>query len=352
LGSTGSIGVNCIKIALANHLDIDVLVAGSNIVLLNQQIAATNPRVVVIANKQDIHKVNHTNTLHGTKAILEVIETSSSVLVVNALVGFIGLAPTLKAISCGKTVALANKESLVTAGQFIDTSKIIAIDSEHFSLQYILDKTKKLDRLTITASGGSFRDLPLNRFKDISVADALKHPNWSMGNKITIDSATMANKLLEVVEAYWLFDTKNIHAIIEPKSIVHAFVSYSDGSTVAHMANPSMQMPISYALTGDCSSDIIKPISLVHLASLEFREIDEVRYPIFALKDDMLRNPSLAVVLNTANEIAVAKFLNQDISFVDISSFVLNCVDKYHDIKINSIDDIYNIDKQIRQIEK
>lgn len=215
-----------------------------------------------------------------------------------------------------------------------------------------MDKTKKLDKLTITASGGSFRDLPLHKFKDISVADALNHPNWSMGNKITIDSATMANKLLEVVEAYWLFGTKKIDAIIEPKSIVHAFVSYKDGSTVAHMANPSMLLPISYALTGSCSSKTMKPISLATLGSLEFRKIDKIRYPIFSLKRDILRNLPLAVVVNTANELAVFKFLNKDISFVDISRFVLDKVDKYHDIKINSIDDIYEADKQIRQIEK
>jgi len=351
LGCTGSIGVNCINVAFSHKLHIDLLVAGENIQLLNRQLTITNPKSVVIAHKRDIHKVNHPNVKSGATAILEGIKNSSSDLVVNALTGFIGLAPTLMAISCGKKVALANKESLVTAGQFIDMSKIIPIDSEHFSLQYILDKTKSLDRLTITASGGSFRDLSLDKFKDITIKDALNHPNWSMGDKITIDSATMANKLLEVVEAYWLFGSKNIDAIIEPKSIIHAFVSYQDGSTVAHMANPSMVLPISYALTGSCSADMMRPLSLSDIGSLEFRQIDNLRYPIFSLKDDILNNPSLAVVLNTANEIAVARFLGGAISFVDISRFVLDIVDKYHSPKINTIDDIYATDRQIRQIE-
>ncbi len=352
LGCTGSIGANCIKVALSHKLHIDLLVAGENIQLLNRQLTITNPKSVVIAHKRDIHKVNHPNVHFGKQAMLDAIENSSSKLVVNALTGFIGLAPTLTAISCGKKVALANKESLVTAGQFIDISKIIPIDSEHFSLQYILDKTKNLDRLTITASGGSFRDLSLDKFKDITIKDALNHPNWSMGEKITIDSATMANKLLEIVEAYWLFGSKNIDAIIEPKSIIHAFVSYKDGSTVAHMANPSMILPISYALTGSCSTDMMRSISLSDIGSLEFRQIDNLRYPIFSLKDDMLDNPSLAVVLNTANEIAVTRFLGGGISFVDISRFVLDMVNKYHSPKINTIDDIYAIDRQIRQTEK
>jgi len=352
LGCTGSIGVSCIEVAVQNKLNIDVLVAGKNIELLNKQITTTKPKIVVVAHKQDVHKVNHDRVRYGEKAILDAIEESKSKIVVNALVGFLGLRPTLKAISCGKIVALANKESLVAAGKFIDKSKIIPIDSEHFSLQYILDKNKNINKLTITASGGSFRFTPLEKLKSVSIKEALNHPNWSMGDKITIDSATMANKLLEIVEAYWLFSTKNIDAIIEPKSIVHALIEYKDGSLVAHMANPSMKLPISYALGLNCKSNIVKPISLIGLGSLQFKEIDINRYPIFSLKDTILDNPSLAVVLNTANEIEVTKFLNNKISFVDIATNVIKCVNRYHNIKISSIDDIYAIDKQIRENQK
>ena len=347
LGSTGSIGVNTLNVARKFNLNVEVLVAGSNIELLNQQIEEFNPVKVVIGNKENLHKVNHDNVSFGEESILEVIETSTSKTVVNALVGFLGLKPTLKAIECGKKIALANKESLVVAGQFIDKSKLIPIDSEHFGLWYLI-QDKKIDSMTVTASGGSFRDYPLESLKDVSIKEALNHPNWSMGNKITIDSATMTNKLFELLEAKWLFDTTKLDAIIETKSLIHALVNFSDGSTTAHIANANMQLPIAYALRHKVDENILKHIDLVEVGSLEFKKIETDRYPIWQIKDEILKNPDLGVVLNAANEIAVAKFLNNEIGFLDVSKITLDAVNKFNHVSINSLDDIFDMDKEVR----
>ena len=348
LGCTGSIGVNTLVIAKKFSLDIEVLVAGKNIKLLNEQLEDFKPKLVVIASKDDIHKVNHSNVKYGENEIIRAIQESSSKLVVNALVGFYGLKPTLEAIKCGKKVALANKESLVVAGKFIDTSYINAIDSEHFGLWYLIDNSKKIDSLVVTASGGSFRDIPLEQLKDVSIKEALNHPNWSMGNKITIDSATMTNKLFELIEARWLFNTRKCDAIIETKSIIHAMVNFTDGSTTAHLANSNMQLPISYAILPKVEQNILKPVDLLTIQNLEFKKIETSRYAIWELKDDLLNNDNLAVVLNASNEIAVQKFLDGQIGFLDIANISKNAINKYHNVKINSIEDIFEINKEVR----
>lgn len=347
LGSTGSIGVNTLKIARKYQLSVEVLVAGKNIELLNSQIKEHNPKKVIIASKDDLHKVNHRNVSFGEDAILDAIENSSSNIVVNALVGFLGLKPTLKAIDCGKKLCLANKESLVVAGKFIDKTNLRAIDSEHFALWY-LQQNKKIDSMLITASGGSFRDTPLEALKNVSVREALNHPNWKMGNKITIDSATMTNKMFELLEAFWLFGTKKLDAIIEPKSLVHAFVNFTDGSTTAHIANASMQLPIAYALLDKIEDEILKPVDLLEISSLEFKKIESSRYPIWDLKNEILDNPDLGVILNAANEVGVEKFLNGKIGFLDISKISLEAISKFHNTKASNIDDIFQIDKEVR----
>ncbi len=347
LGSTGSIGVNTLTIAKKFNLNVEVLVAGTNIKLLNKQIKEFSPKKVVIANVHDIKKVNHNNVSSGNEAILEAIENSSAKIVVNALVGFLGLNPTLKAIKCGKKVALANKESLVVAGKFIDQSNLAVIDSEHFGLWYLL-QNKKIDSMIITASGGAFRDYPLEKLKNVSVKEALNHPNWSMGNKITIDSATMTNKMFELLEAKWLFNTTKLDAIVETKSLIHALINFKDGSTTAHIANASMQLPIAYAILGKVEEEILKPINLVDVTSLEFRKIQEDKYPIWKIKDEILQNPDLGVVLNAANEVAVVKFLNNKIGFLDISKITLNAINKFNKPKISNLDDIFSLDKEVR----
>lgn len=347
LGSTGSIGVNTLEVAKKYDLDVEVLVAGNNIELLNQQIKEHNPKRVIIASKDDLHKVNHQNVSFGEDAILNAIKESSSNIVVNALVGFLGLKPTLKAIECKKKLCLANKESLVVAGKFIDKTNLRAIDSEHFGLWYLLND-KKISSLTITASGGSFRDYPLEALKKVSIKEALNHPNWKMGNKITIDSATMTNKMFEILEAFWLFDTKNIDAIIEPKSIIHALINFKDGSSTAHIAGVSMQLPIAYAIMDKVEDEILKPVDLLEIGSLEFKKIDKNRYAIWDLKDEILKNPDLGIILNASNEVAVSKFLSGKIGFLDISKINLDAINRFHNLKASNIDDIFLIDKEVR----
>ena len=348
LGSTGSIGVNTLNIARKFNLNVEVLVAGRNIKLLNEQIKEFKPKKVVIDRVEDISLVLHDNVSFGEDAILESIENSNSKTVVNALVGFLGLKPTLKAIECGKKIALANKESLVVAGKFIDQKNLSPIDSEHFGLWYLL-QNKKINSMIITASGGSFRDYPLEKLSNVSIKEALAHPNWSMGNKITIDSATMTNKMFELVEAAWLFDVRKLDAIIETKSLIHAFINFSDGSTTAHIANASMQLPIAYAILGSCDEEILKPVDLVEVANLEFRKIETSRYPIWEIKDEILNNLDLGVVLNAANEVAVSKFLNSKIGFLDISKITMDAINKFNNVKASSIDEIFQIDKEVRK---
>lgn len=347
LGSTGSIGVNTLCIASKFNLSVETLVAGNNTTLLNEQIERFNPRYVVVGSKELVEKVNHPNCLYGKEGIVEALHMSNSSLVVNALVGYLGLEPTLEAIKLGKKVALANKESLVVAGQFVDKNFLTPIDSEHFGLWYLL-QDKHIKSLNITASGGAFRDTPPQEIASKKLHDALQHPNWSMGEKITIDSATMVNKLFEILEAYWLFDTKNIDAFIETQSIIHALIHFSDGSTTAHIAHANMQLPIAYALLGRIDEPILKPVDLPQIGSLEFRTIDTQRYPIWQIKDFMLDNPHLGVVINAANEVAIEKFKTEKIAFGDIAKHILQTLKRYEKSSITSLEDIYAIDTEIR----
>ncbi len=347
LGSTGSIGVNTLIVAKKFGIKIEVLVAGKNIELLNKQILEHSPQVVVVAQKQDVLKVNHNNVYFGEESILKVIEDSSSSLVVNALVGFLGLAPTLHAIKSGKKVALANKESLVACGAFIDISKIQPIDSEHFGLWYLM-QDKPVSKMIITASGGAFRDWDLAKLQNATLADTQKHPNWSMGQKITIDSATMVNKIFELLEARWLFGEGEYDAIIETKSLIHALIDFKDGSTTAHFANASMQLPIAYALDEKMNENILNHVDLLKVENLEFREITTDRYPIWEIKKELLKNPALGVVVNASNEVAIEKFINKEIGFMDISKTILRAFEEFRDIP-KSVDDVFEIDREIRE---
>jgi len=348
LGSTGSIGVNTLNIAREFSLEVETLVAGNNYNLLNKQIKEFKPKNVVVSNKEIAQKIDFKNVKYGESAILDAIEESESEVVVNALVGEVGLKPTLKTNECGKKLALANKESLVIAGKFVDTSKLTPIDSEHFGLWYLLND-RPIKKLNITASGGALRDYPLETLKTAKLDEVLNHPNWSMGMKITIDSATMVNKLFEVIEAKWLFDIDNIDAVIETSSTIHSFIDFVDGSTTAHIAYPDMRLPISFALLGKVEKEIVSHIDFNKLSKLEFREIDTNRYPIWQIKDEFIKNPDLGVVINTTNEIAINKFVNKEISFGQISKMILENVDKYQGIKIDSLDDIWDIQKEIKR---
>lgn len=347
LGSTGSIGVNALLVAKRFGIKVEALVCGTNITLLNKQIQEYNPKVVVVANKEDVSKVAHTKVYFGQEAILRVIEEASSKLVLNALVGFLGLRPTLKAIECDKKVALANKESLVACGSFIDTSKIQPIDSEHFGLWYLLQE-RPVKKMIITASGGAFRDWDIARLHEATLEDTQKHPNWSMGQKITIDSATMVNKMFELLEARWLFGEGEYDAIIETKSLIHAMIDFHDGSTTAHFAKANMQLPIAYALNEQMSESILENVDLLKVGSLEFREIDKERYPIWQIKEDLLKNPQLGMVVNAANEAAIEMFIEKKIGFMDISRKIIDAYGHFSALKPSDVEDVFRIDKDVR----
>ena len=351
LGSTGSIGVNTLIVAKRYNIQIEAMVAGRNIELLNKQIEEYRPKTVVIAHKEDKHKVNHHDVRCGNDAILTLIEESKSTMIVNALVGYTGLAPTLKATNLGKRVALANKESLVVAGAFIDMSLITVIDSEHFGLWYLINE-RPISKLYITASGGAFRDWELEKMKDATFSDALKHPNWSMGNKITIDSATMTNKLFELLEAKWLFNTSNIDAVIEKKSIIHALAEFEDGSTTAHFAGVDMKLPIAFALKGEVVNEVLPPTDLLSIGALEFLPIVSSRYPIWNIKEHILQNPHLGVVVNAANEVAIEKFQQEKCSFFGMSDIILDAYEKFNGVKAKNIDEIIAIDTEVRAYAK
>jgi len=349
LGSTGSIGQNTLDIARRFSLPVKALCAHSNTALLNQQIAEFKPLFVAIGDSSKAKEVNHDRVFAGSEGILEMIEESyaKDEILVNALVGFAGLAPTLKASELGYKIALANKESLVAAGEFLDISKIVPIDSEHFGLWYLLG-SRKPKRLVITASGGAFRDTPLELLREATLDDALNHPNWKMGKKITIDSATMVNKLFEVLEARWLFGCTQIDALIETKSIIHAFVDFADGSTTAHLANTDMRLPIAFALLGEVDEAILANVDLLKVRNLEFREIDTARYPVWSLRGAILEKPSLGVVLNASNEVAVKLFLQGQIAFTQISRCVLRAVERFEHTRAGSIDEVFEIDLSVR----
>lgn len=352
LGSTGSIGVNTLRVAKAFQTPIELLVAGKNIELLNAQIQEFSPSYVVIADKNDAHKLQSkgAKVFYGNEGILEALSLSRSALVLNALVGFVGLEPTMHSISLGKQVALANKESLVTAGWLIDTQKIIPVDSEHFSLWHLLQGNKNFSSLFITASGGAFRDTPLQSIPTQTPKDALKHPNWNMGAKITIDSASMVNKLFEMLEAFWLFGSKKIDAFIERSSLIHALVEFEDGSVSAHLARPDMALAISYALNPTLAqkTSFLPKISASDLANLSLSPIDYKRYPLWELKDALLATPQLGVVLNACNEVAVQRFLKGEFLFGKIAQIIFSSIERFHSTP-STLQEIRTLDEEVRQ---
>jgi len=349
LGSTGSIGTSTLKVADKFSIKVETLVAGTNIELLNKQIEKYKPKYVCVATKEHSLHVKHKSVFYGLSGILEVIELSLSDLVINALVGFTGLAPTIKTLELGKKLALANKESLVAAGHLLDCTKITPIDSEHFGLWYLQNDNKEIEKMTIMASGGAFCDTPLHKLALQTPMQALKHPNWSMGKKITIDSATMTNKLFELLEAKWLFGVDNLDATIETRSIMHAMVDFKDGSSIAHLANADMQLPISYALLGKVDTPIVESIDLCKIGSLEFKEITSDRYPIWEIKDDLLKNPHRGVVVNAANEVAIKKFFNNELNILELADLTKKAYTYFEKINPKNLLEIFEIDKEVRK---
>lgn len=355
LGSTGSIGTNALEVASHFDIPIESLCAGKNITLLNQQIAHYAPKNVCIADKNDAHKLINGNykLFFGSEGILEMIESSHSHLLLNALVGFAGLKPSFKALQCNKKLALANKESLVNAGWLLQNADITPIDSEHFGLWY-LQNNRPITKLYITASGGAFRDYPLDKIALATPQEALKHPNWQMGHKITIDSASMANKLFEILEARWLFDIESIDAFIEPSSSMHALIEFADGSITAHISTPDMKLPIAYAFDKDKAAQMpfIQPLDIQSLC-LALKNIDTLRYPLWNLKDTLLHTPQKGIVLNASNEIAIEAFLAQKIPFGHISALILAMMEYFDSFEFASLCDLESIqsfDNQVRAV--
>ena len=352
LGSSGSIGVNALNICRRFNLEVEALCVNGNIELLNKQIEEFKPRFVAIGDASKKELVNHNRVFVGVEGILEMLELSSSKKVVNALVGFAGLKPTLKVLELNKDLALANKESLVIAGEFINTTKITPIDSEHFGLWYLLDGSKKPNKLIITASGGAFRDWDIKNIKNAKLADALKHPNWAMGQKITIDSASMVNKLFELLEARWLFNTSNLDAVIERSSIVHAMVEFIDGVTTAQLSGTDMKLPIAYAMLDKVTKPILKPLDLLKLNEIKFEKIEQNRYPIWQIKEHLINNPNMGVVLNRANEVAIDGFIQEKYGFFAMVDKILQAYKKFDNIKASNLDDIFKIDKEVEEFCK
>ncbi len=348
LGSTGSIGVNTLEIARRFQIPIEALVVGNNLELLQEQIDEFQPELVAIADPSRIGEIRHPRVYAGKEGILRLLEESSSPKVINALVGYTGLAPTLKALELGRSLALANKESLVVAGAFLDRSRIFPIDSEHFGLWYLLND-RPFSRLVITASGGALRDHSPEAIRNAGYAEALCHPNWSMGDKITIDSASMVNKLFELLEACWLFDTAAVDAVIERRSVVHALVEFADGSTTAHLAGVDMKLPIAYALECPVTEPILEPVNLLGIGPIAFEEIDTERYPLWQLKEELLAHPRLGVVLNAANEAAMEGFRAGRYGFGAMADKILEAWQHFRDQEPQSLGEVMAMDRKVRE---
>jgi len=350
LGSTGSIGTQTLALCAKHGVAVEALSCQSNATLLNEQIAKFHPKFVTFGGDKSAIDMPEKRVFGD---ICEMLSHCESQRVVNALVGFAGLAPSIMTQRLGKTLYLANKESLVVAGRFLRTREIMPIDSEHFGLKFLLagHENSEISRLIITASGGALANMPIRDLPNAAPSDALRHPNWSMGAKITIDSATMANKLFEVLEAFWLYGVRAIDAMIERTSSVHALVEFDDGSVSAHFAVPDMGLPIAHAIlpAGEVGKfgAVIDPINLFK-NEIKFSQIDTQRYPIFALKDDIINNPNLGVIINASNEIFVQKFLNNECKFTDLTPLVMRCIERFESERIESLDDIFDIDARVR----
>lgn len=368
LGSTGSIGTQTLDI-IAEYPDlfsVEVLIAGSNVDLLIQQAIKHKPKYAIIANENLFSQLRDAlaplgiNVAAGKKAICDAMTLDSIDIVVTAAVGYSGLEPTISAIKAGKRIALANKETLVVAGELITSllkdsvSTIIPVDSEHSAIYQCLvgEDPKSIKKLIITASGGPFRNKTLNELEHVTVADALKHPNWSMGAKITIDSATMLNKAFEIIEARWLFgiDADKIEAVVHPQSIIHSMVEFVDNSVKAQLGLPDMHLPIRYAL-GDATRLVTTApaLTLADYATLTFEKPDTAKFPCLNLAYEALSTKgNTACIINAANEIAVAAFLKQQISFLDIYKIIEKSIANIPFIKSPTFEDYVNTNTETR----
>lgn len=373
LGSTGSIGQSTLEVVRnlrRNNIQVDVkfLTTYGNIELLRDQAHEFIPKFVYVSNfEQFVRFLNFTflvdvERLTGKDKLLKLIREVDYDILIVAVVGFNALAPTIEAIKAGKKIALANKETLVVAGKIITElakqykAEIIPIDSEHSAIFQCLigEDRNKISKIILTASGGPFRKKSIDEIKEATIEDALAHPNWNMGNKITIDSATMMNKGLEVIEAKWIFnlDLEQIEVLIHPQSIIHSLVEFVDGSVKAQLGMPDMKIPIQYALTYPerINSDFPR-IDFLKNRKLTFQKPDREKFECLDLAYYSIKEGgTYPVVLNAANEVAVDLFLNGKIKFLDIPKLIRWALEKHRPIMNYEIEHIYEIDKNTREL--
>jgi 1-deoxy-D-xylulose-5-phosphate reductoisomerase len=372
LGSTGSIGVNTLDIVrqFPEKFEVVSLSAGLNIQLLKNQILQFRPKLVSVLNKELSETLQRelsdttVEITHGVEGLIKVATHPEVNQVVSAIVGAVGLIPTLSAVKTGKAIALANKESLVMAGKIImdeakrNGAQILPVDSEHSAIFQALLGHRKEDvrRLILTASGGPFLNLPLSRLHDVTVREALNHPHWEMGKKVTIDSASLMNKGLEVIEAHWLFDIpiEKIAVQIHPQSVVHSMVEYIDGSIVAQMGIADMRIPVSYALSFPHRLPLnLPPLNFSQTGGLTFSPPDPERFPCLRLAYQSIAvGETMPAILNAANEIAVNAFLEGSLKFTDVP-LLLQRVMQEHEVKsVHTIEDILRADQWAREKSK
>lgn len=368
LGSTGSIGTQALQVIAANpdRFRVAALTSRSNAALLVQQALQFKPDCVVIADERHLVEVKnglaHTQikVFGGQEAVTEAATAPGIALVLTALVGFAGLTPTLAAIEAGKTIALANKETLVVAGGLVMALAkkhgvtILPVDSEHSAIFQCLagEENNPLEKIILTASGGPFRGKSREMLSAVTKAEALKHPNWTMGAKITIDSATLMNKGLEVIEAKWLFgvDASQIEVIVHPQSIIHSMVQFQDGSIKAQMGLPDMKLPIQYSLTYPqrIKNDFPR-YTFSAQAQLSFEQPDMRTFRNLALAFEALQTGgNMPCVLNAANEILVAEFLTDRVGFLQMSEIIETCLHKIPFVPVPSLDDFIATDRETR----
>jgi len=360
LGSTGSIGRQTLEVVQnwPENFRVVALSAGRNAPLLQKQAALVKPDAVCLDVSTDLDF--GCRLLSGQEGLKEIVTLPEVDLVVVATAGIAGLVPTLAAIAAGKTIAVANKEVLVTGGHLVMSLaaekgvKVLPIDSEHSAIWQCLEgeKRESVKRIILTASGGAFRDMALDRMARVTPAEALSHPTWSMGRKVTIDSATLLNKGLEVIEAHWLYDWpyKDIEVVIHEQSIIHSLVEFVDGSLKAQLSLPDMRLPIQYALTYPARMPLpIAELDVIKAGRLTFRAVDENRYPCLALAVEAgKKGGSYPVALNAADEIAVERFLENKIPFTGIADTIRRVLEDHQPVKVLTLEDILEVDQQVR----
>ncbi len=370
LGSTGSIGTQTLEVVRENKdLKVAALAALQNISLLEEQAREFQPEIVCVYEetraKELSLKLADTNikVVSCMEGLIECATIPSASLVVSAVVGMIGILPVIEAIKAKKDIAFANKETLVTVGHIIMPLvkeyqvSLLPVDSEHSAIFQALQGShgSEVSKIILTASGGPFRGRKREELKNVQVEDALKHPNWSMGRKITIDSATMVNKGLEVIEARWLFDVSvdQIEVVIHPQSIIHSAVEYMDGGIIAQMGTPDMKLPIQYAIFYPNARRYLpgKRVNFFELGSITFEKPDLTNYPGLAMAYEVMRvGHSLPTVYNAANERAVAKFLNREISYLEITDLIRSAIDSHSLIQNPNVSQILNIEQETYDI--